>query len=164
MLWIRPKKGILIQAELEVMNENIDHYETLNQELAHSINEIKQTLLPVEQENSLISTTYSESQKETQILKEKLENRRGTKKNNIPNMHDRIKRIQEGKRDNIFHQQDNYSRQNKREHQYSTNQLRYGQHSNYQIHSEHTYLRERFNPPRLQLQPLMREDWDPPAF
>ena len=82
------------------MNENIDHYETLNQELAHSINEIKQTLLLVEQENSLISTTYSESQKETQILKKKLENRRGTKKNNIPNMDDRNKQIQEGKRNN----------------------------------------------------------------
>lgn len=79
-------------------------------------------------------------------------------------MDNRIKRIQDGKQDNIFCQQDNYLRQNNREQQYSTNQLRYAQHNNYQMHSEPTYLRERFNPPRPQLQPLMREDWDPPAF
>ena len=140
------------------MDEIIDHYQILNQELADSIDNTKQTLLPLEDDNPLISTTYSNSKKETGILKEKLKTRRDNKKANIPNLDDRIKQLQEGKQDNITRDRQqlpaSHERSNNRRYQYEP--VSYTYPASMYTHSEHNSMHP---PPQL----LMGKNWDAPT-
>lgn len=87
--------GILIQAELEILEELISHYEELNEKLTKSQEETQTILAEVEKDEPLIKDAYTSSDNEVENLKRKLKFRREDKMRLNPNVDERIKRLEE---------------------------------------------------------------------
>ena len=63
---------ILLNAEMEVLMELTTHYEQLAMKLEIGLAKIKTTLKHVEDTNNTVKVTYSDSDKERQLLEERL--------------------------------------------------------------------------------------------
>ena len=92
-------KGILLQAEIEIVEELTDHYQELTDKLQNQAAEVQDTLKSFEEQNNQIKETYQESKKETDILEQKLRTRRDNKIKRIQNHEERIEQL---KKDNTL--------------------------------------------------------------
>jgi len=88
-------KGILMQAELEILDEFRLHYGELVPKISENINGIKEKLSPLQEDNT-VKETFEQCQIENTKLEQKLKTRRDKKKKNIPTLTDRIKAIDQG--------------------------------------------------------------------
>lgn len=87
--------GILITAEMEIMEELVQHYDTLNQSLSKRLKEIQTTLSQLEKDKPTITNTYEDSKREGEILKYKLKSRREDKIRRYLDFDDRIKAMEQ---------------------------------------------------------------------
>lgn len=63
------QRYILLQAEIEIVEELIDHYQEFTEKLQNQATEIQDTL---KEQNNKIKETYQDSKKETDLLEQKL--------------------------------------------------------------------------------------------
>ena len=90
--------GILLAAELEIVEELREHYKELSENITQKLQQIEQTLSPLANDNRLVKDTFDASKSENQILEQKLKTRREKKKaNDTPSTDKRIRDVEEGK-------------------------------------------------------------------